>query len=53
MDLFTVLNKTIASEESIICHDWHRLDNGFNFHSSVCNGFHDVLLLLGLAKVKP
>ena len=38
--------KTNASKESIICHYWYLLDKGFKLPSSVCNGCHDVLIMV-------
>ena len=39
-------NKTSASKESIICHYWYFLYDGFKFQPHVCNRFHDVLMML-------
>ena len=30
---------------SDICHYWYFLDKGFSFQPSVCNNFHDVLMM--------
>ena len=37
------LNKTCASKEWEICHDWFFKDMGFKFEEHVCNGCHYVL----------
>ena len=36
-------NKTNASTECDICHNWYFLDKGFKFEPYVCNGFHDLM----------
>ena len=40
-----VVNKTSASEEIDIYHNWHFLDQGFKFQPHVCNRCHDVLMI--------
>ena len=39
------LNKTCASKEWEICHDWFFKDIGFKFEEHVCNGCHDLLTM--------
>ena len=39
------INKTSASKECYICHNWHFLDKGFKFQPYVCNGCLDVLMI--------
>ena len=36
-------NKTNASKECDICHNWYFLDKGFKFEPYVWNGFHDLM----------
>ena len=45
------LNKTITSKECIIWHYWYFLGEEFELHSSLCNGFHDVLMSIVLKSI--
>ena len=38
-----VINKTNASEECRICHNWYFLDENFTFEPYLCNDFHDLM----------
>ena len=40
------VSKTSASKECDICHYLYFLDKGFNIQPDVCNGSHDVLMIL-------
>ena len=40
------VNKTIKSQKYDICHYWYFSDKGFKFQLDVCNGFHDVLIIM-------
>ena len=48
IDIFegTVFIKTSRSKECDICHYWYFVNKGFIFQSNVCNGCHDVLLMM-------
>ena len=37
-------NKTSASKECSICHNWYFLDKNFNYEQYLCNGCHDLML---------
>ena len=37
------LNKTNASKERDICHDWYFKDIGFRYEPYLCNGCHDLM----------
>ena len=39
------VNKTSASEECELCHDWFFRDVGFKFEKHVCNECHDLLTM--------
>ena len=39
------VNKTSKSKECNICHYWYFLNKGFKFQPSVCNGYHDLLMM--------
>ena len=36
------INKTSASKECDICHNWYFLDKNFNYEPYLCNGCHDL-----------
>ena len=40
------INKISASKEHAICHYRHFLDKGFKFQPYLCNGCHNVLMIL-------
>ena len=40
------VNKTSSSKKFDICHYWCFLDKGFKFQVNVCNGCHDLLMIL-------
>ena len=37
------INKTNASKECYICHNWYSLDKGFKYEPYLCNGCHDLM----------
>ena len=37
------VNKTSASQECLLCHDWFFKNIGFKFEEDVCNGCHNSL----------
>ena len=39
------INKTIASKECDICHNWHFLNKGLKFQPYVYNKCHDLLMM--------
>ena len=39
------VNKTSTAKKGVIYHNQNFLDKGFKFQSSVCNGYHDVLMM--------
>ena len=39
------VNKTSASKEWDICHDWYFLSYSFKFQPNVCNRSHDLLVM--------
>ena len=39
-------NKTDASKECIICHYWYFKSIGYKFEPHVCNGCHDILIVV-------
>ena len=39
------VNKTVASNNCIICCCQHFFEKGFKFQPNVCNGCHDVLMM--------
>ena len=39
-------NKTSASKECNICHYWYFLDKNLNYEPYLCNGCHDLKMLL-------
>ena len=41
----TDINKTCASKEYDICHNWYFFDRGFTLQPGFCNGFHYVLMM--------
>ena len=43
-----MLNKTNVSKERDIYHYWYFLNKVFKFQRFVCNGRHDILLLINL-----
>ena len=40
------INKTSTSKECDICHYWYFLDKNFNYEPYLCNGCHDLMMLL-------
>ena len=40
------LNKSDKSKESIICHYWYFIDIGYKFEPHVCNGCHDLSMMV-------
>ena len=40
------VNKTSSSKKFDICHYWCFSDKGFKFQVNVCNGCHDLLMIL-------
>ena len=40
------VNKTSASEQCELCHYWFFKDVGFKFEKHVCNGCHDLLMIV-------
>ena len=39
------VNKTSASKEYELCHDWFFKDLGFKFEEHICNGCHNLLTM--------
>ena len=39
------VNKTGASKESDICHQWYFLNYSFTFQPNICNKYHDLLMI--------
>ena len=39
------VNKTSASKECDICHNWYFLNYSFKFQPNVCNRCHDLLMM--------
>ena len=39
------VNKTGASKEYIVCHDWYFINKVFKFQADVCGGRHYVLMM--------
>ena len=39
------INKTSASKECNICHNWYFLNYSFNFQPNACNRCHDLLMM--------
>ena len=39
------INKTSASKECELCHNWSFKDIGFKFEEHVCNKCHDLLII--------
>ena len=37
------MNKTNASKECDICHNWYFLDKNFHYEPYLCNGYHDLM----------
>ena len=42
----TYINKPNESKECMIFHYWYFLDNGYKFESYVCNGCHDLSIMV-------
>ena len=40
------LNKSDKSKECIICHDWYFKDIGYKYKPHVCNGFHNLSMMV-------
>ena len=40
------INKTSASKECMLCHNWHFKDVGFKFEPHACDKCHDVLMIV-------
>ena len=39
------VNKTSASKEHDVCHDWYFLNYSFKFQPNLCNKCHDLLMM--------
>ena len=42
------INKTNATKECDICHYWYFLDKNYKHETYLCNGCHDLMMLLML-----
>ena len=42
----TDLNKSYKSKECMICHSWYFIDIGYKYEPHVCNGCHDLSMMV-------